>query len=72
MPQMPHEYVLLRETTDPETFRRFVLHIRKHGYQKAFGRKVFTYFDVDGWSYWSMGAPLTSTILINRAALCGA
>lgn len=72
MPQTPHEYTLLRETTDPETFRRFVLHIRSHGYQKRFRANMYTYLDVGGMSYWTMGAPLQQTILINRAGLCGA
>ncbi len=78
MPQMPHYYTLRAESPDEQTFVRFVLHIRKHGYRRKFGRTTYTYLDLDGWAYWTMGCPVgevgrynpnTDTILINRAEL---
>ncbi len=78
MPQTPHYYTLRKHSPDEEMFVRFVLHIRKHGYKRKFGKTTYIYFDVDGWQYWTMGAPVgevghynpqTDTILINRAEL---
>jgi hypothetical protein len=71
MPQMPHEYTLRREAKDEALFERVILHIRQMGYQKKWGKTTYTYLDIDGWQYWTMGAPLEATILINRAKLRG-
>jgi hypothetical protein len=30
---------------------------------------TYTYFDHDGWTYWTMGVPLPITILINKAEI---
>ena len=76
MPQMPHYYTLRATSPDEATFVRFVIHMRQHGYKQTFGRATYTYFDVDGWQYWTMGAPVgevgrydpkVDTTLINRA-----
>ena len=68
MPKSPHWYTLRRE--NPEgSFEAFVLFIRENGYDEEFGGRWYTKFDLDGWSYWTMGAPLDETILINRAKL---
>jgi GH25 family lysozyme M1 (1,4-beta-N-acetylmuramidase) len=69
MPQTPHEYTLRREAKDEDLFERVVLHIRQVGYHKKWGKTTYTYLDIDGWQYWTMGAPLAATILINRAKL---
>jgi len=50
-------------------FNEFVLHIRKHGYADNFMGQEYTYFNVGDYRYWSMGAPLKETILINRVKL---
>ena len=82
MPQTPHYYTLRDESPDEETFVRFVLHVRQHGYRAKFGKTTYTYLDLDGWAYWTMGAPIgpmgrgkqnpnIHTILINRAELGG-
>ena len=52
-----------------EMFNEFVLHIRKHGYADNFMGQEYTYFNVGDYRYWSMGAPLKETILINRVKL---
>jgi hypothetical protein len=41
--------------------------IAEHGYVKLWRGTPRRYVDIDGWSYWTMGAPLDETILINRA-----
>lgn len=70
MPQIPHEYTLKEwHPSKKDTFNAFVLHIRETGYKELFYGKEMTYFDVDGFKYWTMGSPLEETILINRAKL---
>ena len=54
----PHEYTV-REWhqdagTEPE-FEAMVQRIREHGYEDTFGKRTFTYLEVDGWRYWTMG-----------------
>ncbi len=41
--------------------------IREHGYVAEYQGRSYIKLDIDGWSYWTMGAPLADTILINRA-----
>jgi hypothetical protein len=71
MPDMPHSYVVKKDCRRAEEFERFVMHIRQHGYRARFGRAWYTYFDwpVDGvvHQFWTMGASLEETIIINRA-----
>jgi len=69
MPQMPHEYTLRRNAKDEAAFEHFVMNIRHHGYREKFGKTWYRYLDMDGWKYWTMGAPLPKTILINRARI---
>lgn len=65
MPKWPHEYIV-RGRVDETLFVQLVCHIRKHGYQGTFYRKSITYCDHDGMVYWTMGAPISETIIINR------
>ena len=67
MPQTPHEY-LPRYCADT-TFNAMVVHIRKHGEVRMWGRKLYIYWDCDGWCYWTMGWPVEETTIINRAKL---
>ena len=61
----PHEY-LVRERVDEKLFLDMVRHIRQYGYKAAFYRTQYTYFQQDGMVYWTMGAPIEETIIINR------
>jgi len=70
MPQIPHEYTTRRDVPIEE-FESFVRYIREHGYEAEFAGKTYTYLNVDGWRYWTMGAPLEETTVINRARLDG-
>jgi hypothetical protein len=78
MKHMPHEYTV-RDLDTPdgrrstclshETFEWFVRYIRARGYPGYFGKQRYMYFNVDGWRYWSMGAPADKTTILNRARL---
>jgi len=61
----PHEYIL-RDLIDERVFFSLVRHIREHGYEGSFYRKPITYFDEDGMVYWTMGAPIEETTIVNR------
>lgn len=65
MPEWPHEY-LVRERVDESLFERTVKHIRSNGYQGHFYQRSITYFEEAGLVYWTMGAPLEETSIINR------
>lgn len=66
----PHEYTL-REWCDEVEFEAAVLAIRKYGIRKRFFRVFHIYFTCGGYEYWTMGAPLEETIVINRHPLKG-
>jgi len=63
----PHEY-LVRDRVDEELFVLLVKHIRKCGYEGRFYHKTITYFDEDGMVYWTMGAPIEETTIVNRCS----
>ena len=66
MPKWPHEY-LVRERVDERLFLQTVEHIRNFGNEGKFYSKTITYFEDDGLLYWTMGAPIEETTIINRA-----
>jgi len=61
----PHHY-LVRDMVDEELFIKLVEHIRCFGYEGPFYSKKYTYFEEDGYVYWTMGAPIGETTIINR------
>ncbi len=65
MPEWPHEY-LVRERVDTKLFEALVRHIRKHGFEARFYNRILIYFAEDGLLYWTMGAPVEQTTIINR------
>lgn len=65
MPEWPHEYIV-RDRVDEELFERLVIHIREHGVEGRFYEKVITYYEEAGLVYWTMGAPLRETFIVNR------
>jgi hypothetical protein len=67
MPKAPHEYTLGRRWDSDADFEWAVQFIRANGYEARFGGRRYTYFDLNGHSYWTIGAPIPETILINRA-----
>ncbi len=65
MPEWPHEYIV-RGRVDEALFEELVLHVREHGREGRFYEKVITYFEEAGLVYWTMGAPVPETTVINR------
>ena len=66
MPDQPHEYTVRGETLD-QHFDWFVLYIRDHGYKAEYRGRSYIYLGVGAWRYWTMGEPVASTTVINRA-----
>ena len=64
----PHEYIV-RDRVDRNLFVQLVRHIREHGYEGRFYSQPITYFDEDGLVYWTMGAPVEETIIVNRCTV---
>jgi hypothetical protein len=66
MPKWPHEYLVRERVGSEDLFVQLVEHIRSQGYEGNFYRRKITYYDEDGLTYWTMGAPVEETIIINR------
>lgn len=66
MPHNPHWYTLRKKWTGPALFEDVVAYIREHGYTYRFGRRDYLQLNINDHYYWTMGAPLAETILINR------
>jgi hypothetical protein len=69
MPHNPHWYTLRKDWVAKVSFDAVVQYIRDHGTERKFMSATYTYFDYNGWTYWTMGAPLPITILINKAEI---
>jgi hypothetical protein len=69
MPKVPHEYTLRRKQADELAFEQAVQFIREHGWRKRWGRYHHHYWNAGAWKYWTMGAPVAETVLVNRALL---
>jgi hypothetical protein len=54
------------ERVDEHLFVQLIEHIRSQGYQGTFYQMKITYYDEDGLTYWTMGAPVEETIIMNR------
>lgn len=67
-PKHPHWYIPIEDDgVDPLLFRMAVATIRQNGYWAYFGKKANLHLDVDGWTYWTMGAPIKETRILNAA-----
>lgn len=67
MPKWPHEYIV-RGRVEETLFVRLVKYIRSHGYLGRFYAKSITYYEDRGLVYWTMGAPVEETVIINRCS----
>lgn len=65
MPQWPHEYIV-RDKVNEDLFVELVNQIRTFGYEGKFYNKSIIYFDYKRMTYWTMGAPVNDTVIINR------
>jgi len=66
MPQNPHWYTLRRTWNNNDLFDKVVEYMRANAYTEYFWRKPYQLFDLNGYKYWTMGAEICETILINR------
>jgi len=69
MPQNPHEYTLRESAASQAAFDAFIVQIRAHGVEIVFAGSRYTCLDFAGYRFWTMGAPLDKTILINGRRL---
>jgi hypothetical protein len=67
MASIPHEWSEVKEWHSKELFRDVVVYIRNNGVKEKFFKKEYTYFYANGYKYWTMGNPLETTRIINRA-----
>ena len=68
----PHEYVVKDRLSEEEqrVFEQIVTFIRENGFIAIYGRKgPNPYYTVDDYYYWTMGAPVEETTILNRAKL---
>ena len=71
MPFAPHEYIVKeRCPLSDEEFEYFVNMQREHGIRERWGKYNNPYLYIDDYKYWTMGAPLEDTTVINRAKAC--
>ena len=64
----PHEYYV-KDKLDEEgkdEFVWFVEFIRDYGFKCKFAGKEHTYYELDGYYYWTMGNLIEDTIILNR------
>lgn len=66
MPRNPHWYALRENWVGELDFNIFIIYIRQFGYNTKYRGWNYVLLDIDGYSYWTMGAPIPLTILINR------
>ena len=71
MPKNPHEYTVRewcfdRGDSDRE-FEEVVWFIREAGRNERFWRTTYQYYYLGDFKYWTMGAPVEDTTIINRA-----
>jgi hypothetical protein len=69
MPDNPHWYTLRKTWDRDEEYAWAVATIRRYGYQEIYEGRPYTVLNVDDMKYWTMGAPIAETILINRKEL---
>jgi hypothetical protein len=65
MPEWPHEYIV-RDRVDKALFEDLVRHIRAHGSEGRFYQRALIYYEEAGLVYWTMGAPVRETTIVNR------
>ncbi len=68
MPFAPHEYIVREKCPlTTEEFEYFVNMQREHGVKERWGKYNNSYLYIDDYKYWTMGAPIEETTVINRA-----
>lgn len=67
MPDIPHSYVVRGKTLDEESFVRAVRVIRTFGEPGKFYNTTRVYLTHGDRKWWTMGAPIEDTVIINTA-----
>ena len=68
MPWCPHEYIVRGKCPlSEEEFVYFIEIQRNYGKVERWGKYITPYLYIDGYKYWTMGAPVEETIVMNRA-----
>ncbi len=68
MPQCPHEYIVRGKCPlSEDEFLYFINMQRNYGKVERWGKYNNPYLYIDDYKYWTMGAPLEETTVINRA-----
>ena len=66
----PHSYTVRKWRPDAQAeFEWMAGLVRRCGYPRKWYRSTHIYLELDGFKYWTMGAPIPITIIINRAIL---
>ena len=68
----PHEYVVKDRLSEEEkaVFEQIVSFIRENGFVAQYGKlRPNRYYSVEDHYYWTMGAPIEETTILNRAKL---
>lgn len=65
----PHWYCLRRNAGDEATFERVVEHLREYGSPYVWWGSIYLQYPAGRYAYWSMGASVENTELINRKSL---
>lgn len=64
---VPHEYIVRNKCPlSDEEFESFVKAQREFGTHEVWGKYNFPYLYIDGYKYWTMGADIAETTVINR------
>jgi SAM-dependent methyltransferase len=69
MPENPHHYTLRKHWEADSDFVWVVEYLRAFGYSTFFRSTRYIQINVNEHFYWTMGAPIPATILINRKVL---
>ena len=68
MPELPHQYVVIHWRPEQQrVFERFARFIQEQGQKGRSATESPCYCELDGWKYWTAGAPADETIIINRS-----
>ena len=70
MPDEPHWYTVKEKWPEGKQFEEVVRLVQAHGYRRRYKkRQYYTSLTVNGHYYWTMGAPVEETIILNRARM---
>lgn len=67
----PHEWLVRRNVHNEEMFEAFIGFIRFYGYPELYAGEEYVCLDIGNHKYWTMGAPVEETVIINRRSYDG-